>query len=165
MPLALKVTTQPLTIGNPSEPPTVKSQAIQFALIASTIFVWRGVWKSWTLGAGAGVGSAFGSLFVGGVFIILFRWCTQTSELSPPYGGKSAQDRTARVIFNIVVIACVSLYWRGWWSIADNVLGRYLPPIADCCVTLFIGIMGLAALNCTELGKQTILDYTALEKG
>jgi hypothetical protein len=82
----------------------------------------------------------------------------------PPYDGKDAKDKTARVLYHWVVIACVSLYWRGWWSILDNALGAHLPGIADCVVTLFLGCL-VAIINCTELGKKTLVDYTALEKG
>jgi hypothetical protein len=115
--------------------------------------------------AGSSIGSAFGALFVGGVAIILFRWCTQTSGLYPPYGGIDSKDKFFRVIFHWLVVACVSLYWRGWWSILDNVLGVYTPAIADCIVTLFMGCAGLAVINCTSLGKGGIMDYTTLEKG
>jgi hypothetical protein len=152
-------------IAKPLTPPTVQQQFVQCALVASTCFVWRGTWYFWDLVVGLGIGGALGSLFVGVVVIILTRWCPKTSDLCPPSEGIGLKDKSARMLFHVAVAAGVCLYWRGWWSIADNIIGKLLPAMVDCIVSFFIGCLGLIVINCSHLGKLGILDYTTLAAG
>mmetsp|Transcript_65228 Transcript_65228/g.131200 ORF Transcript_65228/g.131200 Transcript_65228/m.131200 type:complete len:157 (-) Transcript_65228:384-854(-) len=143
---------------------TFQQQSLQFVNVAATCFVWRATWYAWDLFVGLGAGSALGSLLAGATVIIMSRWC-KTSELSPASEGRDVKDRTLRVLYLFVLTAGICLYWRGCWSLADNFLGGNLPIRIDLVVTMAIGCLTLATVNCSGIGKHGILDYTALSGG
>ena len=159
--------TSELTKARRSSPPGAVDQLVHLLVVLASCCVWRGAWLLWDWRFGTGVVSAVGSILVGTTVLTCGRNVSFLRGLLPVVEGSTAADKVCRQIWQVLLVGFgVTMFWRGWWSIMDNLLPLVFTDASlDACASLLIGITLLVVVNFTILGSYGVIDDIALEGG
>lgn len=116
---------------------------------------------------GFGWTSIFMSIFIGSGFLVGVRRSRFTRDILPVDAGKTIFDRIRRFFFLLLVIAGVSMFWRGWWYLGDKIAVNinYDDKYKDAWWSFFVGTVGMAVVTLTPLSKMMLHDAVGVAGG
>jgi hypothetical protein len=116
---------------------------------------------------GFGLSSIFISMFIGTGFLVGVRRSKFTKDILPVDDGQTFLGKMGRFLFLLVVIAGVSMFWRGWWYLGDLIATKlnYEDELIDAWWSFFVGTIGMALANLTPLGKMLLDDGVGVAGG